>query len=182
MISNGQLANQTTFNNGFPSRTQDTSIAGRLQMQNALAESGAAIANPQREINGLCAFTGRTLASAQDSVPTYTTPVIIGVNDTLQAAIEKLDDEFNSLTGSLRARAGRYSVPDATSTVTISLGAAWADNNYVLQISVENLTDADPIFLQHVITARTGSNFTLKFNAPTDSANYVIHWSVRPQA
>ncbi len=33
-VTNGQIANQTTFNNAFPSRTVDTSMAGKLNMSN----------------------------------------------------------------------------------------------------------------------------------------------------
>ena len=180
-VSDGMLANQTTFNNAFPSRVVDTSLAGKLTLQNGQPESGAVSTNVQRDINGLNAFTGRAANAAFDSTPTYSSTNKVANADSLVTAVGKLDAEFNSLTGSLRARAGRYALGNATSTATISLGSSWADNNYVVAISIENSTDTDPIFLQAIVTARASGNFSIKLNAPTDSANYVVHWSVRPQ-
>lgn len=177
--SNGQLANQTTFNNAYPSRTVDTSVAGRIALQNVLPESGANVANPQREINGLCSFTGRALASPFDSVPTYTSSEIIGVNDPLATAIEKLDAEFSPLSGSLSARAGRTSLADATQTFTIPFSSVFNSTNYAISFVIENTVDSDPIFLQAVVTARATGSFSIKLNAPTDSANYILHWHAR---
>ncbi len=43
---------------------------------------------------------------------------------------------------------------------------------------VMNYTDASPIFLQVVAVTKAATGFTVNFNAPTDSANYVLEWVV----
>jgi hypothetical protein len=43
--------------------------------------------------------------------------------------------------------------------------------------SFENTTDTSPIFLMGFISAQSTSGFTVKFNAPTDTANYSINYS-----
>lgn len=51
-VSNGQLANQTTFNNAFVSRLVDTSTVGKLDLNNSvIADSGPTVTNVQRHIN-----------------------------------------------------------------------------------------------------------------------------------
>lgn len=178
-VSNGQIANATTFNNAFPSRIVDTSIAGKIDLNNNAAVSGANVTNAQREINGLGAYTGRAAGSAFDSTPTYANQNKIANADTLKVAIEKLDAEHNQTTGAHAFRAGRATIADASNTVSVVFGSAWADANYVLTHAFENTVDTDPIFLQGMITARSATGFTMTFNAPADSANYVLNWSVR---
>lgn len=50
-VSNGQPANQTTFNNAFLSRTTDSNTTGKVSLDNLDAESIATIANAQKKIN-----------------------------------------------------------------------------------------------------------------------------------
>lgn len=179
-VSNGQLANQTTFNNAFMSRTVDTSTVGRINLANALAVSGPTITNVQRELNGLGAFIGRASGSTFDSLPTYSSTNVVTNSTDLKTAIGDLDAEHDPNSGSLAARAGRSAISNGSSTISVVFSSDWDDDNYVLSShTFENLTDADPIFLQGVITARSSSGFTMRLNAPADSANYVLHWSIR---
>lgn len=178
-VSNGQLANQTTFNTAFVSRTVDTSTAGVLGLLNAAVASGSSVVNPQREVNGLCAFTGRSLASTATGTPDYANTNVIADSTSLKVAIEAIDATFNTSSGILAARAGRQTMSSAVSTVSVTFSATWPDTDYVISHVFENLTDTDPIFLQGVITSRLASGFTMRLNAETDSANYVMHWSIR---
>jgi len=98
-VANGQLANQTTFNNAFLSRVVDTSTIGRIDLNNAVAASGPAVVNVQREINSQNSFTGRASGSAFDATPSYTSNNSVTDGDTLTAAIGKLDAEFDPATG-----------------------------------------------------------------------------------
>ena len=50
-VSNGQNADETTFNNAFPSRQIDTSLAGIVTLNNTSPASGPTITNIQKEIN-----------------------------------------------------------------------------------------------------------------------------------
>lgn len=178
-VSNGQLANQTTFNTAFMSRTVDTSTAGKVDLANAAAASGATVTNAQREINGLGAYTGRASGGTFDSTPTYANNNVVENGDTLTQAISELDAEFSPTSGSLASRAGRTSISNGSATLAVTFSTAFADALYVIDHCLENTTDADPIFLQGVITARSTTGFTMRFNAPADSANYVLNWSVR---
>ena len=178
-VSNGQFANQTTFNTAFPSRIQDTSIAGRIDLESPLPESGADVINVQREVNGLGAFTGRNSGAAFDSEPAYSSTNVVTQNNTLLDAISELDAEYDSDTGSLAFRAGRESIGDGDGEVLVVFSTPWVDTAYIPTFVFENVTDADPIFLMGIITSRANTGFTVKKNAPTDSGNYVLNWSVR---
>lgn len=70
----------------------------------------------------------------------------------------------------------RLTIANAAQTKAVTFPVAFPNTNYTLKVEIENLTDADPIFLERVITARSLSGFTVKFNTPTDSANYVLHY------
>jgi hypothetical protein len=73
-------------------------------------------------------------------------------------------------------RAGRAAIATATSTSVVTFSTALANTNYAVNHTFENTTDTDPIFLQAMITAKSTTGFTATFNAPTDSANYVMNW------
>lgn len=53
-----------------------------------------------------------------------------------------------------------------------SIGAIYAPI-----FSFINTTDAMPIFLQGIITAKSATGFTVTFNASTDTANYKIAYA-----
>lgn len=178
-VSNGQLANQTTFNTAFMSRTVDTSTAGKVDLANVAAASGPTVTNAQREINGLGAFTGRTSGTAFDSTPTYASENVITSGESLKEAIEALDAQQDPETGDLAWRAAKTQITNGSATVSVTFSTPWMDNAWVLSHAFENLSDADPIFLQGVITARSDLGFTMRLNAPADSANYYLNWVIR---
>jgi hypothetical protein len=77
-------------------------------------------------------------------------------------------------------RAGNESLGSAASSVTVVFSSPTADTTYVpTPVSFVNLTDPDPIFLQGMITGKTVNGFTVTFNTPTDTANYIMAWSVQ---
>lgn len=164
------------------SRTVDTSAAGKVDLGNTDAVSGATVTNTQREVNGLGAFTGRAAGGTFNSTPTYANENVITTGQTLKAAIEALDAEHNPSSGSLASRAGREVIAEGVSQVNVTFSTTWPDTNYVLSYVFENLTDTDPIFLQGMITDRPATGFTMRLNAPTDSGNYVLHWAIRKAA
>lgn len=50
-VSNGQIANQTTFNNAFPSKTVDDQVPSKWDLTNGDAESGENVVNLQKAVN-----------------------------------------------------------------------------------------------------------------------------------
>lgn len=98
-VSNGQLANATTFNTAFMSRTANDNTTGIKSLQNAVAASGPDVINVQREINSLNAFTGRPSGSAYNATPSWTNNDVGTSGDDLQDRAEALTAEFNPTTG-----------------------------------------------------------------------------------
>lgn len=73
-------------------------------------------------------------------------------------------------------RAGQDTIAASTQTFTITFSSAVSSANYSIQFSIYNTVDADPIWLQGVVTTKTTTGFTILLNAPTDSANYFIDY------
>lgn len=92
-VVNGQLANQTTFNNAFMSRLEpNTSTVAIVKLQNAEVESGATVDNIQKALNKL--FDSVGVAGENDVDATnYGSTNFISDGDTHKVAIEKLDIE-----------------------------------------------------------------------------------------
>ena len=90
-VSNGQIANQTTFNNAFVSRTAiSTDTASIFALNNAQAISGTALVNAQREFNAESSFSGMPLNSAKNVKPSWTSTAV-GTNvDDLRVRAEAL--------------------------------------------------------------------------------------------
>lgn len=84
--------------------------------------------------------------------------------------------------GAFIGRVEQTSIPDATQTLAVVFASNMPDTQYSLFLSIKNTTDADPIWLQAVETIKSVSGFTVVFNAPTDSANYVLEWGVAGDA
>lgn len=76
----------------------------------------------------------------------------------------------------LTGRAGRDSISNASSTVSVTFSTVMTTVNFAIVFAVTNITDGSPIFLNGIVTARSTAGFTVTFNAPTDSANYVLEW------
>lgn len=94
-VVNGQLANQTTFNNAFMSRTAPTtSTVAKVALQDPdFSNSGALISNLQKAINK--AFQGTGIADENDTaVNDYANNNYILDGDSRKVAIEKLDAEL----------------------------------------------------------------------------------------
>lgn len=80
--------------------------------------------------------------------------------------------------GNLLGHAGSQAIVNGSQTSSIVFGSAMPDLNYSLTASITNLIDPDPQYLTIVNTVKTVNGFTAEFNAPTDSANYVIEWKI----
>lgn len=74
-------------------------------------------------------------------------------------------------------RAGQNSIGSGVSSVAVSFSSTIANTNYAVTCTLLNTTDTNPQFQPITVTAFSTSGFTAKWNVPTDSANYVLHWN-----
>jgi hypothetical protein len=114
-VTNGQKANQTTFNNAFVSRTVDTDTAGKVTLKRA-AGSGAQVTDTQLAINQLEAATG---ADEVNSGTNYGAPAsTIADGDTHKVALKKLADKFHAATGHTHSGAAGDGAPIPAANVS----------------------------------------------------------------
>lgn len=116
---------------------------------------------------------------------------VIAVNDTATGFEAVPRSEFVGEVGATGAtgpagaagagilRAGNESLLSAASSVTVVFSSPTADTTYVPVHNFVNTVDSSPIFLQGIITGKTVNGFTVTFNTPTDTANYVMAWAVQ---
>lgn len=98
-VQNGQLANETTFNSRLMSRTTDTNTLGRVDLQNALAESGADVINLQKNINALSSALGIPTNQVYNYLLTWAQDIVGAPNDTVRARVEALVALFEAAGG-----------------------------------------------------------------------------------
>lgn len=101
-VSNGQIANATTFNNAFLSKT-DTSAAnttiGIIGLNNTSdVNSGSQVFNTQRLINEIRDTVGIS-AEGDASRKVYTSNNVVADGDDLNVAVGKIDAKFDQSTG-----------------------------------------------------------------------------------
>lgn len=93
-VTNGQLANQTTFNSAFMSRTDpETQTVAKVKLENPDVVSGPYIANIQRALNKCFEGLGAT-GEADANVNNYANNNYIVDSDSRKTAIEKLDAQL----------------------------------------------------------------------------------------
>lgn len=98
-VSNGQLANQNTFNTYLMSRTSDTDAKGRLDLINILASSGASVLNIQKVINSIASMLGMTTAEVYNYIYTWPDNTVGLSSDTVLERILALIARFDGSTG-----------------------------------------------------------------------------------
>lgn len=101
-VSDGQLANESTFDGAFMFRNEDTDTIGRVSLLNALPESGPTIANAQKYINLLAENDG-TASESDTTGKNYLSTFFIANGDSRKTAIGKLDTQLKSTQDDLDA-------------------------------------------------------------------------------
>lgn len=139
-VSNGQLANQTSFNNAFISRTVDSDTVAKVDLNNAAAVSGSSVANIQRELNKLNSFLGSITNTAKDTLPTWASNDVGASTDPVQLRSDLLSGKFNNSTGHAHSGAAGDGVPISASDLS-DFNAYWADWQTVLFASAAGLSD-----------------------------------------
>lgn len=99
-VSDGNLANETTFNGGFISRNSPSDTISTLDLlHNAPLVSGSYIYNLQRNINQLFSSIGAAANGAYNAVITWASSVVGLSSSTIVAKIEALVLKFRDTTG-----------------------------------------------------------------------------------
>lgn len=99
-VLNGQLANQTSFNQAFLARngTQTDTIA-KVDLNNGDAPSGSAIINLQRNINSLASAMGISPNQAYNLVITWLNTIVGSGSSNIVSKIEAIVERFHNSTG-----------------------------------------------------------------------------------
>lgn len=79
--------------------------------------------------------------------------------------------------GSVTLRAGNQTISSGVATVAVTFSSSMPNTSYSVTATLVNTTDANPQFQPITITAFSTTGFTAKWNANTDSANYVLNWT-----
>jgi hypothetical protein len=75
-----------------------------------------------------------------------------------------------------KTRSGEVAIGDGATELTVTFSSDIGTTNYSLNYSLVNLVDANPKFLDKIVTAKTSTGFTVKFHQSTDSANYKLNY------
>ena len=93
-VSNGQNANQTTFNNGLLGRNSDDDTTGKIDLLNSDSSS---LTDIQSNINGNAIFLGRSVNSGAGSLPTWGTNNVGISTNNVKARVDAMDLAFADL-------------------------------------------------------------------------------------
>lgn len=110
-VVNNQLANQTTFNNAFVSRTSNSNTTGKINLDNT---DHSSITDVQRELNAIAFYTGKTINTAATEGPTWTSNFFGASGDSLFDRVDSISatvEAFNEgevLFGNLNQSNGLY--------------------------------------------------------------------------
>ena len=81
-------------------------------------------------------------------------------------------------TGALE-RSGQVPVVVSTTAVSVTLTEPYPDTSYLITPTLMNLVDAVPSFQPILITAQSASSFTVTWNSPMPSGNYILNYFTR---
>jgi hypothetical protein len=72
---------------------------------------------------------------------------------------------------------GRESISNGSSTVSVTFSDL-GTTNYTISATLENTSDSPPSIYAFIVSAKSSTGFTVTLMGDTDSANYVLNWSV----
>lgn len=192
-VTNGQLADQNTFNNAFLSRTVDTSTIGRVDLLSANAASGPTMSDIQRLMNSLAFLLGVATSLAYNATMSWASDIVGVSGDTFKARIQALVATFHNSTGHKHdgtqgggaaipstALAGwavsEMAIPSGSSSLSVTLPIDMGVSDYKVNCAIRNETDTQPIEITWKIKSKSNTGFVVEFGATTDSANYVLEY------
>jgi hypothetical protein len=75
-------------------------------------------------------------------------------------------------------RSGESSISLGATSLTVTFSSALPNSSYIVVVSMVNTTDPTPQYQPLVVTSKTTAGFTVQWNSPTDTANYLIDYQV----
>lgn len=185
-VVDGSAVNAATTNAAFLEKNADDTTLFKLGLNDSDVStvSGTAVTNVQRDHNALWSFLGGLINQAKTYVPTWANnsqgaQTFGNSNDSIFAKIAAIIAAFDPASGSQAVRSGAAAIGNGASSLAVTFAVSLPNANYAVEATFENTTDATPIFLQGIITAKSAAGFTLTFNAATDTANYKLNYVVR---
>lgn len=85
-------------------------------------------------------------------------------------------------TSSFNGRSGQQAIGNASTSQAVTFTSTLGTTSYGVSVIMRNSTDLNPQFQPITITAKSATGFTATWNAPTDSANYVLEFLAIPNA
>ena len=89
-VSDGQGADQTTFNNAFMSKATDSTTVGKQTLNNADVASGTQVINQQTEQNSAASYIGKAINALKDILPSWSSTSVGTGTDNLTQRAEAL--------------------------------------------------------------------------------------------
>lgn len=114
-----------------------------------------------------------------DSTPQFQTPMVtnktvngftVSWNAPADSANYSIDYQ---VPGSL-ASIAEVTVPAASTSLVVTLSLPMPSTNYSVIAMLEDVVDVSPQFQTVIVTNKTNTQFTVQWNAPTDSPDYVL--------
>lgn len=109
---------------------------------------------------------------------TITNKTTSGFIATWNAPVDSANYTLSYIVPTVQEQVGEGLVPNAASSVTITLPIALAGSNYSVIAQLVNIVDGSPQFQAVTVTAKTNTTFTVEWNSPTDSSNYRLAYHV----
>lgn len=82
------------------------------------------------------------------------------------------------VTGALE-RNGKVAILAGATDLAVSLAEPFADTTYSVNATIMNTVDSMPVFQPVLVTAQSTTGFTISWNAPMPTGNYVINYYAR---
>jgi hypothetical protein len=149
-----------------------TLIKAEVPISSASSSVTATLNIPQ---NGSNYGIVSTLQNLVDAFPQFQTPVT-----TSQSATNFVDSWNAPISSSnyslvyMGNPTGQVSIGSGANSVTVNLPVAYGSTGYSVFASITDLTDTYPKYQPLVITAKSSSQFSIGFNVPTPSSNYLL--------
>lgn len=126
----------------------------------------------------LAGFTNLLDLTPQFQEVTITAKSTTGFTATWNAPIDSANYVLSYIVPVVQMNSGERPVNLGDTSTVISLPVGLAGTNYVVVAGFVNLVDGAPQFQPIEVVAKTALDFTLRWNGPTDSANYRIAYHI----
>jgi len=127
------------------------------------------------------------LVNLVDPNPQFQTVIVTnktvnGFTATWNAPLDSGNYLLDYLVPSVQEQMGEKAIGIGDTTVTVPLPIAALGTNYVVIAQLVNYTDGAPQFQPVTVTTKTAPTFSVSWNAPTDTVNYLLSWHVAAYA